>query len=712
MRAYLPGCAFCCFSRLVKFLTGRQHAFLMKTIGSAFRAPMVFLRCGTGRNAAADTGKQRKFVNHQIRKELEMKAESILEFDQIRKQWKEFACTKSAQEKIDSFTYYLSEKELGKNLRDTTDARNFMNACGMPPLASVEEAKECMARAARDGCLMPEQLERIEQLLTVVQRLKDYLDRGRTSENPLAWYGQNLDAQKELREELSDKIRGGRVDDYATKKLQQIRNEAVRTKEKMKQKAEQAMRTQKSYLADQFYTMRNGHICIPVKREYRQKVKGSVIDQSATGTTLFIEPAAVVGLQESLQMLELEEEQEISCILYMLTALVAGQMPVLEENIRMIEKLDFIFSKGKLSAQMDAAAPQINLDRRIRLKNARHPFIPKEQCVPLQFEIGGDVNGIIITGPNTGGKTVAMKTVALNCYLAQCGLHVTCEEADICMNSSFLCDIGDGQNLTQNLSTFSAHMKNVMEIIEQAGPESLVILDEPGSGTDPTEGMGIAVAVLEELRSCGCLFLATTHYPKVREYAERMDTIQNARMEFDRQTLQPLYRMVIGEAGESCAFYIAQRLGMPQRMLNMARQAAYGMEYTDRFRIEDKENSLSGHEQWEKRKTPAAKIRKAKRTAVPAGLIEKFHIGDSVMVLPDKKIGIVCQPVNEKGVLRVQLPDKKIWINHKRVRLHVPASELYPQDYDFSIIFDTVSDRKIRHDMERKYTEQTIEADT
>lgn len=639
-----------------------------------------------------------------------MKADTILEFDQIRKQWKEFTCTKSAQDKIDSFTYYLSEKELRKNLQDTTDARDFIDACGMPPLVSVDEAKECMARAAREGCLMPEQLERVEQLLTAVQRLKDYLGKGRSYENPLAWYEQNLDAQKELREELAAKIRGGRVDDYATKRLQQIRKEAERTKEKMKQKAEQTMRMQKSYLADQFCTVRNGHICIPVKREYKQKVKGSVIDQSATGTTLFIEPAAVAGLQESLQMLELEEEQEISCILYTLTALVAGQMPALEENIRMIEKLDFIFSKGKLSAEMDAAVPQINLNRRIRLKNARHPFMPKEQCVPLQFEIGGDADGIVITGPNTGGKTVAMKTVALNCYLAQCGLHVTCGEADICMNSSFLCDIGDGQNLTQNLSTFSAHMKNVMEIIQQAGPESLVILDEPGSGTDPTEGMGIAVAVLEELRSCGCLFLATTHYPKVREYAERTDRIQNARMEFDRQTLQPLYRMVIGEAGESCAFYIAQKLGMPQRMLNMARQAAYGAEFTDGLRVED--NGTSAKEQRERRKAPAAKIRKAKQAAALTGLSEKFHIGDSVMVLPDKKIGIVCQPVNEKGVLRVQLPDKKIWINHKRVRLHVPASELYPQDYDFSIIFDTVSDRKIRHDMERKYTEQTIESES
>lgn len=328
-------------------------------------------------------------------------------------------------------------------------------------------------------------------------------------------------------------------------------------------------------------------------------------------------------------------------------------------------------------------------------------------CIPLQFEIGESADGIIITGPNTGGKTVAMKTIALNCYMAQCGLHVTCEEADICMNSSILCDIGDGQNLTENLSTFSAHIKNILEIIGQVTPESLVVMDELGSGTDPAEGMGIAVSILEELRRSGCLFLVTTHYPEVKEYADRAERIQNARMEFDRRTLQPTYRMIIGEAGESCAFYIAQKLGMPQRMLETAAHAAYG-EVAGLTVPAD-----SGNQQTAAKASPGIKeirkIKKAKKTAHAAKLSEKFRIGDSVMVFPDKKIGIVCTPVNEKGVLQIQMPDKKIYINQKRVKLHVAAAELYPDDYDFSILFDTVQNRKIRHEMSRKYTTKTIE---
>lgn len=624
----------------------------------------------------------------------------LLEFDQVRNKWKEFAVTESALDKIDSITYCLSESELRKNLQDTTDARNLIEICGMPPLTSVQEAKDSIKRAVKEGCLLPEQLEKIEKLLTAVRRLKDYLNRGIAYGNPLAWYEQNLDALEELREEISSKIRGGKVDDYASKQLQQVRNEIARTKDKMKLKAEQTLRTQKSYMADQFCTVRNGHICVPVKKEYKHKIQGSVIDQSSSGNTLFIEPSSVSKMQETLQLFEIQEEDEVSRILYTLSAMAADQAPVMEENIRMIEKLDFMFSKGKLSMEMHAAAPNINLDKRIRLKNARHPLMEKEQCVPLQFELGENASGIVITGPNTGGKTVAIKTVALNCYLAQCGLHVTCEEADICMNSSFLCDIGDGQNLTENLSTFSAHIKNVLEIVDHVSSDSLVVMDELGSGTDPTEGMGIAIAILEELRNSGCLFLVTTHYPEVKEYAERTTGIQNARMEFDKQTLQPLYKMVIGEAGESCAFHIAEKLGMPQRMLETAKRAAYG---PDNYSCEVQ------REKCKKNTAGLKKIKKAKKAAVRTELSQKFQIGDSVMIYPDKKIGIVCQPVNEKGALRVQMQNKKIWVNHKRVKLHVKAAEMYPQDYDFSIIFDAKADRKIRHDMERKYTDQRIE---
>lgn len=352
------------------------------------------------------------------------------------------------------------------------------------------------------------------------------------------------------------------------------------------------------------------------------------------------------------------------------------------------------------------------------MKDGRHPLMDRTVCVPLQFAIGGEVQGVVITGPNTGGKTVAIKTVALNAMMAQCGLHVTCREADICMNTNYLCDIGDGQNLSENLSTFSAHIVNVLSILKQVNRDSLVIMDELGSGTDPTEGMGIAIAILEELKKSGALFLVTTHYPEVKHYAAQTKGLINARMTFDKESLKPLYQLVIGEAGESCAFYIASRLGMPKSMLKTAVQAAYGAETAKEMQEygslldaneaaktnADGENVNFAGEIEDGRLAAPSKIKKKKQTKAQ-NLTEKFRLGDSVMIYPDKKIGIVCRKVNEKGVLQVQLQDKKIWINHKRVKLHVAASELYPEDYDFSIIFDSVETRKMRHQMERKYVE-------
>lgn len=630
-----------------------------------------------------------------------MNIEKQIEFDKVKDIWSDLAVTDRAKEKIRQASLFFSETELRKQLRDTTDARHLIEKLGTPPLQNITEIRDILLIAEKGDCLTPYQLERVERVLVAVRRLKDYLERGKMYDNSLAYYADNLDAIPELREEICSKIRNDAVDDSASKELGQIRNQIMKCEEQMKQKAEQIMHSHKECMADNFCTLRNGRVCIPVKKEYKLKIGGSVIDKSSTGNTLFMEPAGVAKFYEELQLLKISEENEVYRILYTLSAMVMASAPVLNENLAMIEKLDFILSKGKLSMDMDATEPSINTGRRIRLTGARHPLMDKNIAVPLQFDIGEKVRGIIITGPNTGGKTVAIKTVMLNCIMAQCGLHVTCGEADICMNSSYLCDIGDGQNLSENLSTFSSHITNVLEVLREVNKESFVILDELGSGTDPTEGMGIAIAILEELRKSGAIFLVTTHYPEVKEYAARETDILNARMTFDKETLSPTYQMVIGEAGESCAFYIADRLGMPGEMLKVAIRAAYGEDAVASYKFQNPDNRIV------KRNT--TRISKTKKVKSNTELQTKYKIGDSVMVYPEEKIGIVCVPMNEKGVLRVQLPDKKIWINQKRVKLHVAATELYPEDYDFSIIFETVENRKKQHDMQRKYTQDVIE---
>lgn len=626
-----------------------------------------------------------------------------IEFDKIKEMWSDLAVTDYAKEEIKNAWIFYSENELKKELRDTGDAKEMIEKTGTPPLQNVTEIKEVILIAEKGDCLTPYQLERVEKALVAIKRLREYLERGKAYNNSLAFYDENLDPVDELREEISVKIRNNDVDDYASKELLQIRKQIMKCEEDMRQKAEQILRANKTCMSDSFCTFRNGRICLPVKKDYKSKIAGSVIDKSSTGGTLFIEPASVGKYYEELQMLKINEENEVYRILYTLSVAVLAVSQILKDDLIMIEKLDYIFSKGKLSIDMDAAEPEINTERQISLTDARHPLMKKEAAVPLQFNIGEKERGIVITGPNTGGKTVAIKTVMLNCIMAQCGLHVTCKKADICMNNSYLCDIGDGQNLSENLSTFSAHITNVLEVLSEVNEESLVIMDELGSGTDPTEGMGIATAILEELRKSGALFIVTTHYPEIKEYALKTKDIVNARMVFDKETLRPTYQMVIGEAGESCAFYIADRLGFPKNMLQTAIKAAYGEAAVNEYLFQGQTELIT------KKRVP--KIIKTKTSSNNIALTTKYQIGDSVMIMPENKIGIVCEPVNEKGMLRVQFRDKKIWISHKRVKLHVAAAELYPEDYDFSIIFESVENRKKHHNMQRKFTDDIVESE-
>lgn len=391
---------------------------------------------------------------------IKMTTEQQIEFDKIKEIWSELAITENAKEKIRNATFFLDEMDLKKQLRDTTDSRELIEKLGNPPLQNVTEIKEILAISEKGDCLTPYQLERVERVLIIVERLKDYLSRGKEFSNPIAYYDENLAEEK----------------------------------------------------------------------EYKYKIPGSVIDKSSTGSTYFVEPVGVAKYFEELQMLQIEEENEVYQILYTLTAMVADAVGSLYENMKLMEKLDFIFSKGKLSLDLNCVAPLINTDRRMVLESARHPLMDETVSVPLQFRLGETERGIVITGPNTGGKTVAIKTVMLNCLMAQCGLHVTCKKADICMNSAFLCDIGDGQNLSENLSTFSAHIKNVLSVLSTVNKDSFVIMDELGSGTDPAEGMGIAIAILEELRKSGANFLVTTHYPEDYDFSIIFDSVKERKL--------------------------------------------------------------------------------------------------------------------------------------------------------------------------------------
>lgn len=630
-----------------------------------------------------------------------------LEFDQILTKLENYAFTNKAKEVCRNLKPYLNEVEVHNKLKETTQARKILDNIGTPPIISMRDMEKLLITVGQGGMLLPTQLEYIGITLTGIKRIKDFLDRCKYLEVGIAYYSEELDSLDDLKEEIIKDIRNGSVDDYASKELREIRRSMEQLRNNIKDKADNMLRNHKEYYSDSFVSNRNGHICLPVKKEYKFKMDGSVIDKSATGNTLFIEPTAIAKMNEELQIGKIDEENEERKILYTLSSLVADCTEVIYRNMDVIAKIDFHFAKGKLSAEMDGCNPIINTQHYISIKEGRHPLLDKEECVPLNFEIGKGINGIVITGPNTGGKTVVIKTVGLLSIMAQCGLHIPCKEAKICMNSQILCDIGDGQNISENLSTFSAHITNILDIMKKVNEESLVLLDELGSGTDPTEGMGIAIAILGELRKNNCLFIATTHYPEVKTYAEKTEGVINARMAFDRESLKPLYQLELGKAGESCALHIAKRLGMPSSILKVAYKEAYKDQEAhekinkDVWQVEDSiDLNIDNQEKvLQKNNTPHIIKRKVEKPSSKTA--EKYQMGDSVMVYPDRKIGIVCKMANEKGEIVVQLKNKKVTVNHKRLKLQVAAHQLYPEDYDFSIVFDTVENRKARHKMNK-----------
>jgi dsDNA-specific endonuclease/ATPase MutS2 len=543
------------------------------------------------------------------------------------------------------------------------------------------------------------ELEYIGNILRAIKNLKGFLIRCKNIDVGIAYYADELDDLSDIRMEIENSVRDGYINDYASNVLKDIRRNISILEDRIKSKAEAMLGINKEIYSENFISDRGGHICLPVKKEYKSKISGSVIDKSRTGETLFIEPTSIAKINEELQKLKIEENNEEIRILYTLSVIVSDAFSIFEKNRKTIEHLDFAFAKGKLSIELNAISPKINTKGYIQIKQGRHPLLDKDICVPLDFEIDNKTKGILITGPNTGGKTVCIKTIGLLSIMAQCGLHIPCTEADIYINTGVLCDIGDGQNISENLSTFSGHITNILDILEKANNESIVILDELGSGTDPTEGMGIAIAILDELRKKNCIFIVTTHYPEVKSYGDKTEGIINARMAFDTENLKPLYKLEIGKSGESCALYIASKLGMSEDMIKKAYKVAYQKEDIEELGITFTKNEVTF-----KKNKKLVKVEKKQEYKEISKTALSFNIGDCVIVLPEGKLGVVCKKANEKGEILVQKQQKqKELINHKRLKLKIPAIKLYPEDYDFSIIFDTVSNRKKRHQMTKKH---------
>lgn len=454
---------------------------------------------------------------------------------------------------------------------ETSEAVLIRRYEGSMPLAGIVDSFDAISFAEKSGILSQEDLGKIRENLYAAKNINIFFKRNFQYEIPLLKeIAGNICPLRELElalEKILDE--DNQIKDSASDLLWSIRRKKKNLHEKIRAKLDSMIRNPNTlkYLQENIITSRQGRYVLPVKLEYRQQVPGMVHDQSASGATLFIEPAAVVDFNNNLKKLDFEEQEEIKKILLEISGQVGLEAPTLRSNLKLLARLDFIMAKGSMSTDMEAIEPEIMEEERLSFKGGRHPLIPLAQVVPISLDLGGDFDALVITGPNTGGKTVSIKTAGLFVLMAQSGLHLPAEKAQMGIFNKVFCDIGDEQSIEQSLSTFSSHMTNIIEIINQADEKSLILLDELGAGTDPSEGANLAIAIISYFLKKKAKIIATTHYGDLKIFAYNTNRVENASVEFDTVSLRPTYRLLIGVPGKSNALEIARRLGLKEEII-------------------------------------------------------------------------------------------------------------------------------------------------
>ena len=505
------------------------------------------------------------------------KALKTLEYYKIIELLEGFATSRMGKEMCRHLTPSDDLAEIEVMQQETADALSRVYQKGSLSFGGVKDIRGSLKRLEIGGTLGTGELLDIAGLLENAGRAKAYSRRDTEDEN-----GDSLDGMFEILEPLtplSTEIRRcilspEEIADDASPGLRQVRRSMRGINEKIhSQLASYISGSARTYLQDGVITMRNGRYCIPVKSEYKGQVPGMIHDQSSTGSTVFVEPMAVVKLNNDLRELEAKEQAEIEIVLSNLSQTAAESLEMIQDDLKILAQLDFIFARALLAKSQNATEPKFNTQGIIDLKKARHPLIEKHQVVPIDIRLGETFDLLVVTGPNTGGKTVSLKTVGLLTLMGQSGLHIPAfDNSRLSVFREVYADIGDEQSIEQSLSTFSSHMTNVVRFLEKADRDSLVLFDELGAGTDPTEGAALAIAILSHLHSQGVRTMATTHYSELKVYALSTQGVENASCEFDVETLRPTYRLLIGVPGKSNAFAISSKLGLPDYIIEKAKE--------------------------------------------------------------------------------------------------------------------------------------------
>ena len=547
------------------------------------------------------------------------RAVGTLEFDKVLDMLCECAPFEGCINVIKSITPSVSRDFIILMQKQTSEARNFVNTKGAPSFYGLKDISSALFRAEKGASLNTVELLAVAEVLRATSSVCAYFGDALTPESALYELKSKLVPNKYLQESITNAIIGeDLIADTATPELYDIRRKMKNAGNKAKDCLQRYVSGDYSkYLQENIITMRNGRYVIPVRSEYRNEIKGLVHDTSASGATLFIEPMAVVEANNELRVLETREQAEIEKILFHLTTEVSRFSGILKSDYDILCDIGVIFAKAELSFRMNAISPIVTGRKNVNLKKARHPLLNKETVVPIDVSIGNGYTMLVVTGPNTGGKTVTLKTLGLFSLMAQSGLHIPCEEGSVVPDyPDILADIGDDQSIEQSLSTFSSHMVNIVDILGRVSDTSLVLFDELGAGTDPVEGAALAEAILERIRKTGCLCAATTHYAELKAYALETEGVSNASCEFNIETLRPTYKLTIGLPGRSNAFAIAQRLGIDESIINDANGYVPGASRRFEEVVNELENARSGLEaEREQARKLKEELREAKEKA-------------------------------------------------------------------------------------------------
>lgn len=632
----------------------------------------------------------------------------VFEYAKVIEEISKYALSEQAKLIIENLKPDLHIDQIKKRLKETSGAVRILEVNSSIPLTSLDKIQQA-ALIVEGRVLTIEELSAVKELLRYVKRMQKFMDSMNSIAPEVAGYASSMFDLPELYQDLDRCLVNGRVDDRATPELNRLRKQIRITDDKIKQKINSILSSPAyaSVIQEALVTSRNGRYVIPVKRQFAKNIAGSILDRSSSGSTLFIEPAAISALQSELDMLMEMEAEEVYRVLAQLTEMVKFNSQEISIDIETMAHYDALFARAKYSKSINGTEVALNVDGIINIKGGRHPLLG-EDAVPLDFSIGTGCRALVITGPNTGGKTVTLKTVGLLTLMVQSGLHVPVEPgSQMAIFNDILADIGDGQSIEQSLSTFSSHVKNIVEIISGSRPNSLVVMDEIGAGTEPEEGMGFAIAVMEEVFNRGATILATTHISEIKQFAEKNPGFKNACMEFDLESLRPLYRLKIGQAGSSNAFLIALRLGVDRSIIERAHEITY-RDKKD-YSASNLDNLAPAREQRVESQQNAYKEGKLplkKRPSPKYG--NRFQKGDCVFISSMNRTGIVYEPENSRGEVVVMVMKKKYKINQKRLSLHIEAQDLYPENYDLDIVFESKENRKKRKQFSKHHVEGVV----